>query len=378
MAEVIINNALTEKRWLVDEYLMPYIRMSGFDRYMGRRANAPIRIFNQNLTDGGKTIVVPLVGLLRGEGVSGSQVLEGNEEDMSTFADEIRCTWRRNAVKVPKSSSYRTNLDILKIARPNLTQWAARQVLKRGLVYQAQGIVVPGGASTEDGLPLPDTVLRYSASSAAQRNAFLVNTSDRILVGADVANASSGVWATALANVDNTNDKLSATLISKARRLAVETGALDAVGPAITPYMTETDGEEWFVLLVHPRQMRDLRADTTIIAANREAMPRGKDNPLFRAGDLLWDGVIIHEVQDLELITGAGASGIDVAQAVMLGQSSMGIAWGQEPRIITDKRQDYEFRPATAIEELIGIKKFSYAGKQYGVFTVVTAAAADA
>lgn len=377
MAEVIINNALTEKKWLVDEYLMPYIRMSGFDKYMGRRGNAPIRIFNQQITDGGKTIVVPLVGLLRGEGVTGSQVLEGNEEDMATFADEIRCTWRRNAVKVPKSSSYRTNLDILKIARPNLTQWAARQVLKRGLVYQSQGVVVPGGASSEDGLPLPDTVIRYSQATAGQRNTYLVNNSDRLLFGADVANASSGVFATALANIDNTNDKLTTTLISKVRRLAQDTGSLDAVGPAITPYMTETDGEEWFVLLVTPRQMRDLRTDPAMIAANREAMPRGKDNPLFRAGDLLWDGVIIHEVQDLEYITGAGAGGIDVAGAVLLGQSAIGIAWGQEPRIITDRRQDYEFRPATAIEELIGIKKMSYAGKSYGAFIVYTAAAVD-
>lgn len=376
MAEVIVNASLAEKRWLVNDYILPYIRMSGFDKYMGRDANAPIRVFNETLTDGGKTIIVPLVGLLRGEGVSGSQVLEGNEEDMSTYVDEVRCNWRRNAVKVPKSSSYKTNLDLLKVAKPNLRQWAARQVLKRGLILQSQGIVVPGAIDAE-GYPTADTVVSYANSTAGQRNAFMVNNADRILFGIDIANASSGIWATALGNVDGTNDKLTSSMISKARRLAQATGELDAVGPPITPYMTETDGEEWFVLLVTPRQMRDLRADTVIQQANRDAMPRGKDNPLFRAGDLVWDGVIIHEVQDLQYIVGGGAAGIDVAQALLLGQSALAIAWGQEPRFISDRKQDYEFRPATAVEELIGIKKTSYAGKQYGIFTLITAAAAD-
>lgn len=385
MAETILNGNLAERRWLSDEYVTPYLRQSGFDRYMGSGTDAIIRLLRgTEIGNGAKSVVMPLVGLLRGEGVSGSQVLEGNEEDMDTYADEIRVTYRRNGVKVPKSESYKTTLDLLRVARPRLRDWAANIVLKKGLIQQMQGIVVPGVAVTEsDGSTYqgPDSVIPYSQATAAQRNAFVVNNSDRILFGADIANASSGIMATALATIDNTNDKLTPALISKAKRIAQATATIDAivtnnVSP-ITPYTTR-DGEEWFVMFVHPRAMRDLRNDPTMTQANREAMERGKDNPLFRGGDLLWDGVIIREIFDLELIAGAGASGIDVAHNFLAGQSALAVAYGEEPRIITDRDQDYQFRPAVAVQELIGIKKTSYAGRQYGGVSVFTAAAADA
>lgn len=383
MAEVVLNQNLREQVWLRDEYVTPYLRMSGFDRYMGRGTNAIIRTISSSVTDGGKSVVMPLIGLIRGEGVSGSQVLEGNEDDMDTYADEIRVNWRRNAVKVPKSTSYNTSLDLLNAAKPRLRDWAANVVLKKALVQQMQGIVVPGVSVTDaDGTSYnaPDTVIPYAQATAAQRNTFVVNNSDRILFGADIANASSGVMATALATIDNTNDKLTPALISKAKRIAQETASLTAttannISP-ITPYTT-ADGEEWFVMFVHPRAMRDLRNDATMMQANRDARERGENNPLFRGGDLLWDGVIIREMFDLELIAGAGASGIDVAHNFLAGQSALAVAWGQEPRVITDRDQDYQFRPAVAVEELIGVKKTSFAGKQYGGVSVFTAASAD-
>lgn len=385
MAETILNGNLAERRWLSDEYVTPYLRQSGFDRYMGSGTDAIIRLLRgTDIGNGAKSVVMPLVGLLRGEGVSGSQVLEGNEEDMDTYADEIRVNYRRNGVKVPKSESYKTALDLLRVARPRLRDWAANIVLKKGLIQQMQGIVIPGVTVTEgDGSTYqgPDSVIPYSQATAAQRNTFVVNNSDRILFGADIANASSGVMATALATIDNTNDKLTPALISKAKRIAQATATIDAtvtnnVSP-ITPYTTK-DGEEWFVMFVHPRAMRDLRNDPTMTQANREAMERGKDNPLFRGGDLLWDGVIIREIFDLELIAGAGAASIDVAHNFLAGQSALAVAYGEEPRIITDRDQDYQFRPAVAVQELIGIKKTSYAGRQYGGVSVFTAAAADA
>lgn len=383
MAEVVLNQNLRERVWLRDEYVTPYLRMSGLDRYMGRGTNAIIRTLSEGVTNGGKAVVMPLIGLIRGEGVSGSQVLEGNEEDMDTYADEIRVNWRRNGVKVPKSTSYGTSLDLLNAAKPRLRDWAANRVLKMGLIQQMQGIVVPGTTVTDtDGSTYqgPDTVVPYAQASAAQRNTFIVNNADRVLFGADIANASSGVMATALANVDNTNDKLTPALISKAKRIAQETGTIASTSAnnisPITPYQT-ADGEEWFVMFVHPRAMRDLRNDPTMTQANRDARERGENNPLFRGGDLLWDGVIIRELFDLELIAGAGAAGIDVAHNFLAGQSALAVAWGQEPRVITDRDQDYQFRPAVVVEELIGIKKTSFAGKQYGGVSVFTAAASD-
>ena len=383
MAEVVLNQNLRERVWLRDEYVTPYLRMSGFDAYMGRGTNAIVRTISSSVTNGGMTVVMPLIGLIRGEGVSGSQVLEGNEDDMDTYADEIRVNWRRNAVKVPKSTSYNTSLDLLNAAKPRLREWAGNKVLKKLLVQQTQGIVIPGVSVTDaDGTSYnaPDTVVPYAQASAAQRNAFMVNNSDRVLFGADIANASSGVMATALATIDNTNDKLTAATISKVKRMAQQTASLAAteannIAP-ITPYQIE-DGREYYVYWAHPNSFRDLRNDPAMAQALREAEVRGKDNPLFRGGDLIWDGVIVREMYDLELIAGAGAGGIDVAHNFLAGQSALAVAWGQEPRVITDRDQDYQFRPAVAIEELIGVKKTSFGGRQYGGISHFVAASAD-
>lgn len=375
MAEVVINSNLNETRWLVDKYYKPYIRASGLDRFMGEGSDAIIRVFRERDTDGGKDIIVPLLGVIKNGGVSDSQVLEGNEVDLAQYVDKVTTRWRRNAVKVPKSSSYRSNMDILKLAGPALRDWAARFILKLQVIDNLNGIVIPGAVGT-DGYNAPDTVVTYAAATAAQRNAFLAANTDRVQFGVLVSNGSSNVMATALATLDNTDDKMSTLVLDLARQRAADTADILSTGPAINPYMTE-DGEEWYVVFVHPRQMRDLRRDPTMFQANRDAMKRGEDNPLFRNGDLLWNGMIIKELRDLPIIAGAGAGGIDVAQASLLGQSAIAIAWGQAPRLITDNDQDYQFRPAKAIEECIGIKKTSFQGVQYGVYSIFTAAAAN-
>lgn len=375
MAEVLINSGLNETRWLINDYYKPYIRASGFDRFMGEGADAVFRVFRENKTDGGKDIVIPLLGTIKNAGVSDGQVLEGNEVDLEQFVDKLTCRWRRNAVKVPKSSSYRSNMDILRVAGPSLRDWAARIVLKVGIIDQLNGIVVPG-VTGADGFAAADTVTTYTAATAAQRNAFIVANADRVQFGALVSNASSGVMATALATLDSTDDRMSTAVLDLARERAAATADISSTTPAIQPYMTK-DGEEWYVVFVQRRQMRDLRRDAKLIASYQQGMPRGEDNPLFRNGDVIWNGMIVKEIADQPVIAGAGAAGIDVAQATLVGQSAIAIAWGQMPRLITDNDQDYEFRPARAIEECIGIKKTSFGGVQYGAYSLFTAAPAS-
>lgn len=375
MAEAIVNTNLNETRWLINDYYKPYIRASGFDMFMGEGSDAVIRVFNESKTDGGKDIIVPLLGVIKNAGVRGSQVLEGNEVDLEQFVDKVTTEYRRNAVKVPKSAQYKSNMDILRVAGPSLRDWAARIVLKTGIIENLTGIVVPGLANAE-GFLTPDVVVPYATATAAQRNAFIVANADRVQFGVLISNASSGVMATALATLDNTDDKMSTAVLDLARERAAATADISATGPAINPYRLD-NGEEWYVVFVQRRQMRDLRRDATMFQANRDAMERGRDNPLFRNGDLLWNGMIIKEIADLPVIAGAGAAGIDVAQATLCGQSAMAVAWGQRPRLITDNSQDYEFRPAKAIEELIGIKKTSFGGTQYGTYSIWTAAAAS-
>jgi hypothetical protein len=370
MAEVVLASASERQTWST-QYLSEYNRESGFLPYMGRRQTSIFRILTGNETGGASIVNVPLLGRLKGRGVEGSEVLEGNEEDLENFNDQIRTYWRRNGVVVPKSTSYRTELNLLNAARPLLTDWAANKT--RDQIIATLGSIIIPGAADANGLPGTDTAVAYADATATQRNTYLGNNSDRILFGAARGNASSGVWATALGNIDTTNDRMSTTVQSMAKRMA------RSADPFIRPFRTE-DGREYFVHLMGTLPFRDLEADSAMLQANRDARARGLDNPIFQGGDLIYNGVISHEVPELDnaVLTGVGASSANVHRTYLLGQSAVGIAWEQQPTPRSDPDRDYGFRPGVAVEELIGMKKLSRDGTNYGVVEVLVAAPADA
>jgi len=247
-----------------------------------------------------------------------------------------------------------------------LKDWRAEKLRDR-IIAALQAIIIPG-ATDENGLAGTDTSVSYANATAAQRNAYLVANNDRIMMGKLRANSSSGVWATALATIDNTDDKLSTALISTAKRLAKN------ADPHIRPFRLE-DGREYFVLFANPLAFRDLQADTAMQQANRDARERGLDNPIFQGGDLIWDGVIIREIPELGVISNGT---IDVARNFLCGQGAVALAWGQGPTPQSDMDRDYKFRPGVAMEELTGQKKVSWGGRTYGVVEIITAAVADA
>jgi N4-gp56 family major capsid protein len=372
MAETILATASEKQIW-VTNYLREYVRASGLLPYMSTRQNAIIRIRRELATTAGTAINVPLIGRLKGAGVTGAQVLDGNEEDLENLNDRVQVDWIRNGVVVPKSTSFRTEIDLMNAAREALVDWSAEK-LRDDALANLGSIIIPGAADV-NGIPGTDTSVAYAAATAAQRNTYLVNNTDRILFGSARGNSSSGVWATSLANIDNTADKLSASVITLAKRMARTPGVTQR---KITPYRVE-DGREYYVMFVGSLPFRDLKADPVIIAANTSARPRDVgSNPIFQDGDLIYDGVIIREIPEMPIIAGGGAGGIDVQQGFLCGQSALCVAFGQDPTPRSNLIRDYGFRPGVAIEELRGLKKVSYGGQNYGMVTVITAAVGDA
>jgi hypothetical protein len=192
---------------------------------------------------------------------------------------------------------------------------------------------------------------------------------DRVLVGAVVSNTSSNDHSTSLANLDNTADKLSTTILSLARRRAQE------ADPYIRPIKVSED-EEWYVCFAPTRAFRDLEQSTAMQTANRDGWARGKDNPIFRSGDLIWNGIIVREVPEIGYITGAGASGIDVAACYFCGAQAIGLAWGERPHFEYDEF-DYKNKRGVAVSEIRGVEKLMFNNVQHGMLTLYVAAVAD-
>lgn len=372
MSEVTVATGSQKQIWM-EKYFQEYVRLSGYLPYM---SNADLNKGGIILTryelqeEGGKTINIPFIARLKSAtGVTGSAVLDGSEEGLVNYNCPISVDWRRNGVRVPKSSSYQTEVDLWNAARDALMVWEAERV--RDDITDAMGMAI---------IDTNGTTVKLGASTAAQRNIWAAANADRMLFGHLKSNYSA-TYATGLGNVSTASDKASAAIFSLAKRMA------KAADPHIRPFRTAT-GREFFVCMHGSRSFRDIKADTTIVTANTNARAREGDgmekNPIFQDGDIIYDGIIHHEVPEIDawasatgVYDGAGSAAADVRPVFMCGGGAVGVAWGQEPTPQTDLLKDYKFRPGIAIEELLGVKKINFNGVQNGIVTVHVAAGAD-
>lgn len=373
MAEIQLATSSQKNVWR-NSYYKEFLRKSGLMPYMGKGANNIIRV-SEDLINKGKTVHFPMIGALRGNGVRGAEVLVGKEDDQANYDDAVSVDFVRNGLVVPEYTTYQTEIALWDAAKEGLKDWSAR-MLKNDMVDALGGIIVPGAALTVGNAV--DTWVKYGDATAGQRNTYLTNNSDRILFGALVSNGSSNVWATALGNIDSTNDKLTPATAALARDIADVTGPENASAPtrtAITPYTTEDGVYSGYVMFCAPNSFRDLKNNTTMQDAFKYAAERGKNNPLFQAGDLIYDDIIFRKVPELSrlVISGAGNGGIDVDQNFLCGQAALIVGWGMRPEPRTKKEDDYGMRPGTAIVERRGQKKASYNGTLYGCVPVLTA-----
>lgn len=369
MADMNITAArpgLVPVSW-TEKFFVEYVRKNQFARYMGTGMNSMIQVREDLTRKAGDSVVFPTIRRLVGAGVTGNQILEGNEELLNARSLKLPVSVLRHAVAVSDWDEQKSIVDLLDAARDALQVWCLEKM-------RADLIVSLTAMTANASVQIP-----YASATAGERNTWLTNNADRVLFGSAIANGSSNVMATALLTIDNTADKLTTGVLSLAKRRA------KLANPRIRPIMVNGD-EEWFVCFVDSFQMRDLRADTAMLAAQQYAANRGADNPLFTGGDLIWDGIIIREVPELTQIAGAGAGGINVGTALMCGAQAMGIAWAQRTKATTNTR-DYGYMHGVGIMEMRGIGKLRFgtdgsvdetAPKDAGMVTIFTASVGDA
>ena len=349
------------------EFFTEYVRKNQFARYMGTTMGAMIQVREDLTRKAGDTVVFPTVRRLIGAGVTGNVVLEGNEEILNARSLNLSVTAFRHAVAVSDWDEQKSVIDLREAAREALMVWELEKM--------RNDIITSLEAMTADG----NVQVSYAAATAGQRNTWMVNNADRVLFGASKSNAVSGVHATALLTVDNTADKMSAAILTLAKRIA------RTASPRIRP-ISVNDDEEWFVCFMPSLPFRDLMQDPVIINTLQYAWDRGRDNPLFTAGDILYNGIIVREVPEMPVIAGAGAGGIDVAASCLCGAQALGVAWAQRMKSTTNTR-DYGYMHGVGIQEMRGIGKLRWGVDptvdttkpvDAGIVTIYTAAVADA
>ncbi len=360
MALTTARTGLTPQQW-DDQFFTAYIRENRFARYMGTDENSIIQIKEDLTKKAGDSVTFALVNELTGAGVTGNTTLEGNEEALDQRSFRAYVEPLRHAVAVTDWDEQKSAIDLRNAGKMMLKMWAMTKM--RDEIITALGSI---------------NGVAYASANATQRNAWMVDNVDRVQVGKLKSNYSA-THATALANVDNTDDKLTPEAVSLMKRIA------QTASPKIRPIRINDD-EEWYVLFANSRAFRDFSINSTVTQANRDARERGvTTNPIFKGGALVWDGVIVREIPEIGILTGAGAGGIDIAPVYLCGAQALGVAYAQRTKTVTDTR-DYGFVHGVACSEIRGVKKMLFGSgagdtddlKDHGVVTGFFAAVADA
>lgn len=329
MAKTTVPQELVLKAWAKTCWEAG-LRKAFFQKFTGKDSSSIVQIKTELQKGAGDSINIPLLLPLKGEGVTGDNQLEGNEEALIYRSFDVSIDQIRNAVRLTgRFEEQKTQQNMRQDAKNALSEWLATTIDKMIFKKLTTG-------------PSADRVV-YAGSATSE--------------------ATIGV-----ADVFNTD------IIGKAKRIATADE-----NTMVRPI--KVDGADRYIMIVDQWQARDLMKDTRWLEAQQHANIRGEKNPIFTGALGMYNGVVIHQCNRIPR-TETGASGAKVGHALFLGAQAAVMAVGNNPRWYEDSF-DYDNQFGVSFGRIFGIKKsaFDYSGNgtptDYGCVNVLTSSADD-
>ena len=165
MADTRVATGLTVEQW-DDKFFTEYLTENRFAGEMGTNESSIIQVKENLMKKPGDRINFALVNKLTNSAVTGRNVLEGNEEDMSTRSYELVVNKRRNGVRVAEIDEQFSAISLREAGKSVLKDWSLKDTEK---------LIIQGLASING--------VNYVDQSEAEKDAWLVDNSDRVLFG---------------------------------------------------------------------------------------------------------------------------------------------------------------------------------------------------
>jgi hypothetical protein len=397
-APAVMSNIQTKNKLVqyTVEINREFVRENLFSPYMGTDATSIIRLRNE-AKKGGEQINFPMVGNLYGPGTPatlggptqafGVMTLTGQEEQIDNYGMRVWIDWARNAVATNDAEEQKDSADIFGEAKPLLSDWG--KSLQRDEIILAMMNLPSESAPTNlgstdttgllngrvNGVPFKATTGSGAATGAGSVIQWITDNADRVLIGNAINNLySSGTtldtWTLMKGKIDTTGDTFvpaSVSLMKYRAKTAV---------PKIRPYTTR-EGREYYVAFAGSANFTQLKTAMnsvgtagTVSGINLYARPREENgyggapnNPLFQDGDLMYDGVIIREVPEIDNFVPtweldvAGASSSRVAPVFLCGQQAVMMAWGKMATPTFRDQTDYQFVRGVGVKMCYGLAK---------------------
>ena len=357
---VAFGDAKAQKKWsanlAVDTRKKSYFE----NRFIGTDDNAVIQRKTELETGAGDRISFDLCVQMRNRPTYGDQRLEGKEESLKFYTDEVIIDQVRHAASAGgKMSRKRTAHDMRMIAKNRLGDYFSRLVDELFFMYLsgARGI-------------------NQDFIEASDYTGFAGNSFD----APDASHQLYGGSATSKASLASA-DKMTTTVIEKAINKAEMMQALDPKVANMVPVTNGADNQ--YVLLMSPFQEYDLRTNSTtgqwLDIQKAAATAEGRKNPIFLGGLGLLNNTVLHKHRNVIRFSEYGSgSNVAAARALLLGRQAAVVAYGTANGMRyswEENTKDYGNEPTVASGFIGGIKKTRFNGKDFGVLSIDTAAA---
>lgn len=304
-------------------------------RFFGTTEQSMIQEFEDLKKEAGSNISFGLGMKLSGTGITGDSTLEGQEEAMTDYDEDVAIDQLRHAVRLTGRMDEKKNAYAMRTSAKNrLSDWWSERIDQEVMDKLC-------GKTTS-------TFANTPTAAAAGRSVFAGGV------------AAVGSITTAM--------KMDTKVLDAAKQLATTPSS----GPKVRP--VRINGKPYYVAILHPYDATNLRQDPVWAQAQREAADRGDDNPIFTGSLGVWNQIIVHE-HEYVYRTNDGSGSANVARNVLCGQQAGVIAWGAPVQWV-EKSFDYGNSWGISVGAIFGVIKPIFNSLDYGVITMFSASAA--
>jgi N4-gp56 family major capsid protein len=355
-----VNDALAVKLWS-KKLAVEVSKATEIAPLIGTGSNSIIQLKDETQKGKGDKVTFGLRMQLTGDGVSEGKVLEGNEEALTTYADSIVINELAHAVRARNGQTIdaqRVPFDIRDEANSALIDWYADRLSMMAFIHMG-GFTAPTIDFEGRTVTLKDVHYGFNAPTAP--------TSGRIVRAGAVANDESL----------GSGNKFTLELIDYAAEKA------KLANPKIRP--VRVDGQNKYVMYLHPAQVTDLRTNTStgqwLDITKAVYMGSKQSNPIYDGSLGEYNNVILREAEHVVpgVNSSTGAQITTVRRAVLLGAQSLVAAFGmnREPTKFKTVEElfDYQREFGVSAQTILGMKKTVFNGADFGTIVVSTYAA---
>lgn len=339
-----------------------YILGNYFSTMTGKRGSGKPIIIDDTMfrgKDKGDTARYHFIPQNFGDGIEGQNAsIIGNEDSLDEYFMDLRIDQIAKAFKRKgKMTDIRTIWDFRNEAKSQLANWFKWRT-ENDMVDALTGIITDGASRLTDAEILTEPLV--NGNGRCIRPDYASNKFTTV----EISGANS--TTTALLTAMNATDIMNTQILDELQDFAKTANSKYAMSP-----IRVKDGEEYYILVLHPRAATSLRQDTRwekrAVAGMTGNMALQND-PIATGAIGVWEKIIIKEANFIRTHSNADGS-VRIARNLLLGAEAAVMAYAQNLDYC-EELFDYNRIMGVSADEIRGFKKLQFDGVDLNVAQV--------